>query len=407
MLQDMIHPPEQQLPIEDICSPVSSQIFEFCEQELFPETLQNSDVSSCSNCCYEDNSYPTNLCSSFSSIPLDVGKLNINNINTPTNPTTNTNNNFSIIFDSQDENDNDIFASISFSPISTFSVLPLLEAQQDQFDLPSLQVQIPVADSANGISTYSPDPSVPLTEPPLQAVFEEDGLSSLPSYVRLDPSSPSCSVLDPTTCSILDPTMGSFLPGNLSTALSADVSGLFGGSILMGADLQPQELEFQGDNCGLYASTSLQRVYSSGEMQNINNDSTHLVNGGGGASLTSEISAFEESTYKVGRLSVEERKEKIHRYMKKRNERNFSKKIKYACRKTLADSRPRVRGRFAKNDELGEAVRPNCSNHEVEDEEEITVKDDEEMIDASDIYAHISGVNSFKCNYALQSQSWM
>jgi len=36
----------------------------------------------------------------------------------------------------------------------------------------------------------------------------------------------------------------------------------------------------------------------------------------------------DNSTFKVGRLSAEERKEKIHRYMKKRSERNFSKKIK-------------------------------------------------------------------------------
>lgn len=41
-----------------------------------------------------------------------------------------------------------------------------------------------------------------------------------------------------------------------------------------------------------------------------------------------DISVLDDSTFKVGRLSVEERKEKIHRYMKKRNERNFSKKIK-------------------------------------------------------------------------------
>lgn len=40
------------------------------------------------------------------------------------------------------------------------------------------------------------------------------------------------------------------------------------------------------------------------------------------------ISSLDDPTYKVCRLSVEERKEKIHRYMKKRNERNFSKKIK-------------------------------------------------------------------------------
>ncbi|KAL3851041.1 hypothetical protein ACJIZ3_012923 [Penstemon smallii] len=54
--------------------------------------------------------------------------------------------------------------------------------------------------------------------------------------------------------------------------------------------------------------------------------------------------------FKVGRYSVEERKERILRYLKKRNQRNFNKTIKYACRKTLADKRVRIRGRFAKND---------------------------------------------------------
>ena len=93
-------------------------------------------------------------------------------------------------------------------------------------------------------------------------------------------------------------------------------------------------------------------------------------------------------TQKVGRYSAEERKEKIERYRTKRNQRNFHKKItvmisratqsanaipmytcplmhlllqsgplQYACRKTLADSRPRVQGRFARNAETeAEAV---------------------------------------------------
>lgn len=59
--------------------------------------------------------------------------------------------------------------------------------------------------------------------------------------------------------------------------------------------------------------------------------------------------SFEDSNYRVGKYSMEERKIRIHRYQQKRSQRNFNKKIKYACRKTLADSRPRVRGRFAKN----------------------------------------------------------
>ncbi|OVA02325.1 CCT domain [Macleaya cordata] len=189
----------------------------------------------------------------------------------------------------------------------------------------------------------------------------------------------------------------------MSTALSGDGSGIFAGGILMGHELHSQDLDFQGDNGGVYVSDSVQGVFSSGDMQTLNNENQQLVNGGGNTTpLTSEITTLEESTYKVGRLSVEERKEKIHRYMKKRNERNFSKKIKYACRKTLADSRPRVRGRFAKNDDFGETVRPSCSNPEDEDDE-VVGKEEDEMVDSSDIFAHISGVNSFKCSYPLQS----
>lgn len=45
--------------------------------------------------------------------------------------------------------------------------------------------------------------------------------------------------------------------------------------------------------------------------------------------------------------------------------------MQYACRKTLADSRPRVRGRFAKNDDFGETNRTTSSNHEDDDEDEV------------------------------------
>ncbi|XP_019450774.1 PREDICTED: uncharacterized protein LOC109353041 isoform X2 [Lupinus angustifolius] len=63
-----------------------------------------------------------------------------------------------------------------------------------------------------------------------------------------------------------------------------------------------------------------------------------------------QMPAGEESNnIKVERYSEEERKERILRYLKKRNQRNFNKTIKYACRKTLADRRVRVRGRFARN----------------------------------------------------------
>ncbi|PNH11349.1 Zinc finger protein CONSTANS-LIKE 4 [Tetrabaena socialis] len=53
----------------------------------------------------------------------------------------------------------------------------------------------------------------------------------------------------------------------------------------------------------------------------------------------------------VGRLTTEERLERILRYRTKRNMRNFQREVKYQCRKTLADSRPRVGGRFARNND--------------------------------------------------------
>ncbi|KAJ0246260.1 CCT motif family protein [Hirschfeldia incana] len=44
----------------------------------------------------------------------------------------------------------------------------------------------------------------------------------------------------------------------------------------------------------------------------------------------------------------EDRREKLSRYRNKKSRRNFGRKIKYGCRKTLADNQPRIRGRFAK-----------------------------------------------------------
>eukprot|EP00951_Prasinocladus_malaysianus_P030414 scaffold286252_cov37-Prasinocladus_malaysianus.AAC.1 len=61
----------------------------------------------------------------------------------------------------------------------------------------------------------------------------------------------------------------------------------------------------------------------------------------------------DDGVFRIGKLTPEERREKILKYRQKRHERNFKKKIKYVCRKTLADSRPRVRGRFARNDDAG------------------------------------------------------
>ncbi|XP_014514339.1 uncharacterized protein LOC106772449 [Vigna radiata var. radiata] len=416
MLQDVFDQPlppkaepQQQVPIEEISSPFSSaRIFEFCNAEFFPEALPNSEVTSSSNCCYEENS---SYATTNKSLTVDVeNKLNSNSntVTTPTSITTTTNNNttnssnLSIILDPQDEMDNnDIAASIDFSLSPSFNVPPFLPvtSQQEQFDFSYVQpqVQLPAFSVVEGFSQYPTDPvAPPLMGAPLPSVFEEDCISSVSSYVPLNPSSP---------CTYLSPGMPPYMPtGPLTSALSTDSSGYFGGNILLGSELQTQELEYQGENGRMYCTDSIQRVFNPPDLQALGTESQQLVPGGGSsATLTPEISNLEDSSFKVGKLSVEQRKEKINRYMKKRNERNFSKKIKYACRKTLADSRPRVRGRFAKNDDFGETNRTTSSNHEDDDEEEVVVKDEDDMVDSSDIFAHISGVNSFKCNYSIQS----
>ena len=49
---------------------------------------------------------------------------------------------------------------------------------------------------------------------------------------------------------------------------------------------------------------------------------------------------------KIGTLTVEERRIKIEKYLQKRKKRTWSKKISYDCRKRVADSRLRIKGRF-------------------------------------------------------------
>ncbi|XP_022146112.1 uncharacterized protein LOC111015406 [Momordica charantia] len=87
--------------------------------------------------------------------------------------------------------------------------------------------------------------------------------------------------------------------------------------------------------------------------------------------VSCESSITIEGMSRACRYSPEEKKERIERYRTKRNQRNFNKKIKYACRKSLADSRPRIRGRFARyNDDVVKNYPVQWSSHGREEEEE-------------------------------------
>ncbi|CAN6471115.1 unnamed protein product [Victoria cruziana] len=106
---------------------------------------------------------------------------------------------------------------------------------------------------------------------------------------------------------------------------------------------------------------SMRKVFSTGDLQKLS-----LGHESGSPSGQEH---FCNGMQKVARYNAEEKKERIQRYRTKRNQRNFNKKITYACRKTLADSRPRVRGRFARNEDHGESSAQAPWN-QIEDEDD-------------------------------------
>ncbi|KAG2327824.1 hypothetical protein Bca52824_010552 [Brassica carinata] len=364
---------------DDITSPLSAQNFDFCDPQLFQETFnQSSEVTSASNTLDKSGSFHDN---------------NSDNSNTNTTTTTEnddeedtTNVDISTIFDSNENFENDIVASIDFSSSSLQYPAALdhllTTTNEDQFDLaPGDTLALPLVSSVA--------PSLPL------GFFEEDCLSSVPSYnLGLNPTSPVFRTSGLPTYMV-----------NMNTGIlsSESSSSLYPGHVQMGPEFnKPSDLlmDFQADNGGLFRF-NLEDLQA---LNGIENQSHSVVSQTHPPLGPVEIPGLEDSTLnKVVKLSPKQRKEKIHRYLKKRNERNFSKKIKYACRKTLADSRPRVRGRFAKNDECGELHKLDSSSHHYdEDEDGVGMKDEEQLVDSSDIFAHIGGPNSFKCNYPIQ-----
>jgi len=284
---------------DEISSPINSQIFDFCNPDIFSETLQNSDAASSPDGCVFENhnssTYVTNLSlplvteenddnnsdSKFNIESLDIsnflGDQNDHNTSTTSSTTTTaattaTNpsafqNGLSIIFDSQDDID-DISASIDFSSSSPFSGPPpytinpssTTTTQQDQYQIPL----------NNGISPYPTSighttllPLISSPPPPLGPIFEEECLSPILPFLRLNTTNASFS-----SCSSFadHPSIGgSFMHGNPNHGLGVENSTMFSGSSFMGSESQGKELDFQGDSGGIFCPDQLTRVYSSGD----------------------------------------------------------------------------------------------------------------------------------------------
>ncbi|KAM0044782.1 putative transcription factor C2C2-CO-like family [Helianthus debilis subsp. tardiflorus] len=124
---------------------------------------------------------------------------------------------------------------------------------------------------------------------------------------------------------------------------------------------QPIELlDFERSN------TTMSRVFSAEDLQGSN--MVHCHSHQSESPISSESNSIIESMNKACRYSPDEKKERIERYRSKKTQRNFTKKIKYVCRKTLADSRPRIRGRFARNEEIEKGMEHQCTSHGDEQE---------------------------------------
>ncbi|GMJ14970.1 CONSTANS, CO-like and TOC1 motif [Hibiscus trionum] len=106
---------------------------------------------------------------------------------------------------------------------------------------------------------------------------------------------------------------------------------------MQGPAIEPNFLDFPGMDFD--TAYGMRRAFSEGDIKTLGNGNVSVIH--------SPV----ERPLIFSSCSTEDRREKLSRYRNKKTKRNFGRKIKYACRKALADSQPRVRGRFARSEE--------------------------------------------------------
>ncbi|XP_021674711.2 uncharacterized protein LOC110660656 isoform X2 [Hevea brasiliensis] len=106
---------------------------------------------------------------------------------------------------------------------------------------------------------------------------------------------------------------------------------------VQGAAVKPNFLDFSGVDLGTVYG--MRRAYSEGDIKTLGNGNMGVIH-----------SPLDRPLI-ISSCTTEDRREKLSRYRNKKTKRNFGRKIKYACRKALADSQPRIRGRFAKTED--------------------------------------------------------
>ena len=72
---------------------------------------------------------------------------------------------------------------------------------------------------------------------------------------------------------------------------------------------------------------------------------------------------------KIGTITAGERRLKVIKFLEKRKKRIFKKRISYECRKRVADSRIRIKGRFVTKEQASNLVNENDSLNTKKEEE--------------------------------------
>ncbi|CAN1158340.1 Zinc finger protein CO3 [Linum perenne] len=130
--------------------------------------------------------------------------------------------------------------------------------------------------------------------------------------------------------------MQELVPDDVGLSKSVSSGCLSGMDWIPGASVkQPSFLDFPGID--FTSAYGMRRAFSEGDIKALSNGNMGLIHS--------------PRPLIMSNCTSDARKEKLSRYRDKKNRRNFGRKIKYACRKALADSQPRVRGRFAKTEE--------------------------------------------------------
>lgn len=90
-----------------------------------------------------------------------------------------------------------------------------------------------------------------------------------------------------------------------------------------------------------------------------------------------------DSVYRIGRYSLAERHDRIKRYRDKRAMRNYNRRVKYDCRKVIADKRVRVHGRFVRREDEIALTKCTPNSQETNDRQCVDDKGEESTYNTS------------------------